>query len=151
MGNSVGSKVKGSVTVDHGCKSSDQYGSNDCEMDWGSTYNVTYNIECDEDLNSKTNLDVKLTLDGLIPFHISCAICGVDCTFTIPIVKKKVIIPFSKVPCPIKAGKNSNTVSVTLPAKDPVPIKVSFKGEAKITDDSGAELGDISITGSVAS
>merc|ERR1711981_1483522 len=105
--------------------------------------------ELDEDLNSKTMLNVKLTLDGIIPFKIDCAICGVDCEFTVPIIKKKVTIPFSNVTCPIKAGKVNEVVSVTLPAKDPVPLKISFAGEATVVDDSGTSLGDLTIKGAV--
>merc|ERR1712037_169737 len=100
------------------------------------------------DKNTKLNINAKL--DGLIPFKVSCAICGVNCTITIPIVKKTITIPFGDVACPIKAGKVTNTLSVTLPAKDPVPLKISFAGEAKFTDDAGTLLGDVTVKGSVA-
>lgn len=143
-------KVKGKVSVDHGCTGSDAYGSNNCEMDWGSTYNITYDLELDEDLNSKTNLNIHLTLDGLIPFKVSCAICGVDCEFTVPIIKKKIVIPLSKVACPVKAGSVSGTVPLVLPANDPVPLKVSMTGEVTFTDDAGTLLGDVTVKGSVA-
>lgn len=39
----LGPDVAGSVTIDKGCSSSDQYGSNDCELDWGSDYSITVN------------------------------------------------------------------------------------------------------------
>lgn len=142
-------KIKGKVSLDTGCKSSDDYGSNDCELDWGSTYNVTYDLELDEDLDEKTILNVDLTLDGLIPFKASCAICGKDCTLTIPIIKKTVTIPFSKVDCPVKAGKLSGNVALALPANDPVPLTISVKGEATFTDGAGTQLGDLTVVGSV--
>merc|ERR1712222_10808 len=107
-------KAKGTLTVDHGCTGKDAYGSNVCEMNWGETYNITIDAELDDDLNSNTKLNVNAKLDGLIPFKVSCAICGVDCTITIPI---------GKFPCPVKGGKVDQVLSFTLPAKDPVPLK----------------------------
>jgi len=144
-------KAKGTLTVDHGCTGKDEYGSNVCEMNWGETYNITIDAELDDDLNSKTKLNVNAKLDGLIPFKVSCAICGVDCTITIPIVKKTVTIPFGKVPCPVKGGKVDQVLSVTLPAKDPVPLKISFQAEVTLTDDSGTTVIDATAKGSVSS
>ena len=142
-------KAKGTLTIDHGCSGSDQYGNSVCDLNWGDAYNLTYDVVTEEDLNSKTNLDVHLTLDGIIPFHISCAICGANCTFTIPIVKKTITIPFGQIPCPIAAGTVQGSLPFTLPAKDPVPLKISFAGEGKLTDDAGALIADLTVKGAV--
>jgi len=42
---------RSSVTIDHGCTSKDAYGSNDCELDWGSDYKITLNGTIKKDLN----------------------------------------------------------------------------------------------------
>jgi hypothetical protein len=144
-------KAKGTLTVDHGCTGKDEHGSNNCEMNWGETYAITINAELDDDLDKNTKLNINAKLDGLIPFKLRCAVCGVNCTFTIPIVKKTVTIPFGDVPCPIKGGTFDKTLSVTLPAKDPVPIKVSFTAEVTLTDDSGTTVVDATARGSLSS
>lgn len=83
------------VTLDHGCTGSDDYGSNDCTLQFGDSkpFTVTYDLKLDQDIVEGTKISANLKLDNLIPFTLECDACGSDCTFEIPIVKKSVTIP----------------------------------------------------------
>ena len=78
-----------------------QYGSNDCDVNWGTNYTLDLDLLLDQDIVAGHKIDVDLKVDGLIPFKLNCALCGAECTFTIPIIRKTVTIP--PVPCPLKA------------------------------------------------
>merc|ERR1719378_1453313 len=110
----------GKVTVgpDGTCKSSDDYGSNDCTMNWGSTYTVNFDLDLEKDLDSNAQFNLDHKLDGLIPLKTSCHVCGQNCTITVPIVKKTIVIPLDQ-PCPVKATDLKNGTSIILPAKIP--------------------------------
>merc|ERR1711907_281387 len=123
---SSATSIEGTAVVDSGCSGKDDYGSNDCSWSWGQKLGLT--------------LDAKV--DGFLPFKASCALCGTPCTITIPVVKKTVTI---KMPdCPIKGQGYSTTLSVTLPTKDPIPVKTSIAGTATVTSGDGS----MSVTGS---
>ena len=59
------------VTIS-GCAAADKYGSNNCALDWGKAYNVTYNAS----LETPITADAKLTVDlkaSIIPLKFECA------------------------------------------------------------------------------
>merc|ERR1711907_23835 len=133
--------IEGTAMVDSGCSGKDDYGSNDCSWSWGQKLGLTLNTTIAKDVTSGTiALDAKV--DGFLPFKASCALCGTPCTIPIPVVKKTVTI---KMPdCPIKGQGYSTTLSVTLPTKDPIPVKTSIAGTATVTSGDGS----MSVTGS---
>merc|ERR1711939_918521 len=126
------SGIEGTATIDSGCSSKDQYGSNDCSFSWGQKLGITLNTTIDKDVTSGT-LAIDAKIDGFLPFKASCAVCGTPCTITIPVVKKTITIKMP--PCPIKGKGYSTTLSVTLPTKDPVPVKTTAAGTITITSD----------------
>lgn len=85
------------VTIS-GCAASDQYGSNNCDLDWGKEYDVTYNVSLERPITTGSKLSVDLKA-SIIPLKFDCAACGGNCTFKIPIVGKEVNIALP--PCPI--------------------------------------------------
>ena len=90
---------------------------------------------------------VDAHVDTFVPFKFTCAICGANCSITIPIVKKSV--SFALPPCPIKAGPLKLTQTVALPSSSPVPIKAKAKGKVTVTDPSGATVADVDVQGDV--
>merc|ERR1711998_391893 len=60
------SGASGSVTLDHGCTGSDEYGSNDCAFGWGQKVSANLNVTMAKDITSGT-ISVDAHVDGLIP------------------------------------------------------------------------------------
>merc|ERR1711988_91556 len=127
------SGITGSAVVDSGCSSKDDYGSNDCSFSWGQKLGLTLNTTLAAYVASGT-IAIDAKVDGFLPFKASCAVCGAPCTITIPVVKKTITINMPA--CPLKGGNHATTLSVTLPTKDPVPVKTTAKGTVTITTDS---------------
>ena len=130
-----------------GCSSKDQYGSNDCTLNWGSNYTATIVGALTKPLNAGSKFSADLKLDSVVPLKIDCPICGANCTFDVPIVKKSV--SFTLPPCPIAATSINKVLSISLPAKDPVPVKIGVEGTVTAMDETGATVASISVTGSV--
>ena len=86
-------------------------------------------------------------VNNVLPFKVDCAVCGADCVVTIPIIKKKITIKGQ--PCRVKAGTLSGTTVLAIPAKDPVPLKVTFSGSGTIQDSKGTVVVSVSASGEV--
>ncbi len=140
---SVMSGASGTVTLDSGCANKDQYGSNNCDLKWGNSYTVTIDANNAEDLNGKANIAVDMKVDNIIPFKITCPVCGANCTFEVPVVKTKETIQLP--PCPIAKGEYKQMYNFTLPSKSPVPVKTSAKGTVKLNDDAGNNVASLSV------
>ena len=141
---SIGS---GNVTLEGtACTGKDTYGSNNCDLHWGSTYTVDVNVALAKDIDSKASFSVNMHLDSIIPFKFSCPLCGDTCTVTVPIVKKTV--SFKLPACPIKAGPFKLSQQFALPASSPVPISASFKGKVTVSDGTST-VGDVDVNGKV--
>eukprot|EP00038_Savillea_parva_P007165 m.168266 g.168266 ORF g.168266 m.168266 type:complete len:169 (-) comp12934_c0_seq1:146-652(-) len=136
----VASGSSAKVTFDKGCSQTDPYGSNDCSLDWGSDYTVTYNATFPP-ITSGHKIAIALKVDGIIPFDVTCPACGGNCEFEVPIIKKQVNI--SLPPCPITSQVGSQ--HFTLPS-DPLPVKVSIEGTVSLLDPTGATTDSISLT-----
>jgi hypothetical protein len=129
------------------CASLDAYGSNECDLQWGTNYTVDVDATLAEDIVSGHSFTVDLKLDGLIPFKFTCALCGANCSITIPLIKQDVT--FSMPACPLAAGPLKMTATLPLPATSPVPIKASVKGTVTVQDPSGTTVADVSVNGAV--
>lgn len=129
-----------------GCGTTDQYGSNDCDFKWGQALDVSINGTLAQDLTSTAKFEVDAKLDNIIPLKFSCAVCGQNCSFEVPVVKEKVNFPMP--PCPISKTNIAKSFSVNLPAKSPVPINVKVKGTVTVND-GAADILVVSITGSL--
>jgi len=116
-----------------------KYGDSDCDFHWGDALNIKAGATFDEDVTGGS-LAVDLKVDGILPLKTSCAICGANCTVTVPIVKKT--ITFAMPPCPLAKANVpfAITKAVTLPAKSPVPISAKVTGTVTATDQSGNTL-----------
>mmetsp|Transcript_6184 Transcript_6184/g.8952 ORF Transcript_6184/g.8952 Transcript_6184/m.8952 type:complete len:195 (-) Transcript_6184:119-703(-) len=136
------SGATGKLTLDKDCSSSDDYGSNDCTLNLGDTITLTYDFELQEDIKEGAKFSLDAKLDNVVPFTAICAACGQDCSITVPVIKKTIDI---KMPdCPIAAGtKISNSTTVTLPTKSPIPFALSGKGTLTVTDDQGNKMLDL--------
>eukprot|EP01065_Artemidia_motanka_P048778 TRINITY_DN794_c0_g1_i1.p1 TRINITY_DN794_c0_g1~~TRINITY_DN794_c0_g1_i1.p1 ORF type:complete len:523 (+),score=203.80 TRINITY_DN794_c0_g1_i1:64-1632(+) len=143
----IPSWASGTVSVEgSACKSTDKYGSNDCTLNWGSTYTIDADVTTTQALPTGT-VALDLKIDGLIPFKASCKVCGENCTITVPVVKKTV--SFYPGDCPIKAQTYKNNTPVTIPAAPSTLPKTSVKGTATLTDGSGATLAVLGVDASV--
>merc|ERR1712224_1130565 len=118
------------------------------EWAWGSTQSGSVNGTLGKPLTSGAKIAVDLKVDSFIPFKASCAVCGTNCTITIPIVKKT--ISFATPACPIAAGNVAKAIpSFTLPAKSPNPAKTSVKGTVTVTHADGSTAAEVSISATV--
>jgi len=137
----------GSAAFDKGCAATDPYGSNKCTWDWKEAITASYQGALQEDITSG-KLVVDLKINNVIPFSFSCPICGANCTFEIPIIKKPETIKMP--PCPIKATTIPPTKTpFTLPDKNPLGIAASVSGTVQIADQSGAVMFKITVDAKV--
>ena len=125
------------------CKSSDAYGSNDCVLDWGKSYTAAANGTLTKAIESGDTFTADFTVDELLPFKFTCQLCGVDCSFTLPVVRKHV--SFAMPACPITAGAVHVSKSFTLPTSSPIPLKSGFKGTVIAQDKAGNSLASINV------
>lgn len=117
-----------------GCATNDAYGSNDCDFHWGKDIIGSINATLGQDITSTAKLVVDMKVDSFIPFKFSCAMCGANCTITIPIVKKT--IEFAMPACPIVKGAVASPLSFTMPAKAPIDMDIKVKGSVSVVDGS---------------
>ena len=142
------SNATANVTIEGpACTDKDQYGSNSCDVTWGSSYTVDYAVTLAEDLTAGAQVHVDVKLDSVVPFKFSCAVCGADCSITVPIIKKS--YKFEMPPCPISKQSLSDRITKALPAKSPVPLKISLKGNVQVTDQAGGVIADVDVEGKV--
>ena len=125
------------------CKSSDAYGSNDCVLDWGKSYTAAANGTLTKAIESGDTFTADFTVDELLPFKFTCQLCGVDCSFTLPVVRK--YVSFAMPACPITAGAVHVSKSFTLPTSSPIPLKSGFKGTVIAQDKAGNSLASINV------
>ena len=134
----------GKLTLAGGsCKSSDAYGSNDCVLDWGKSYTAAANGTLTKAIESGDTFTADFTVDELLPFKFTCQLCGVNCSFTLPVVRKHV--SFAMPACPITAGAVHVSKSFTLPTSSPIPLKSGFKGTVIAQDKAGNSLASINV------
>ena len=134
----------GKLTLAGGsCKSSDAYGSNDCVLDWGKSYTAAANGTLTKAIESGDTFTADFTVDELLHFKFTCQLCGVDCSFTLPVVRKHV--SFAMPACPITAGAVHVSKSFTLPTSSPIPLKSGFKGTVIAQDKAGNSLASINV------
>eukprot|EP01063_Lacrimia_lanifica_P020334 TRINITY_DN27662_c0_g1_i1.p1 TRINITY_DN27662_c0_g1~~TRINITY_DN27662_c0_g1_i1.p1 ORF type:complete len:174 (+),score=58.24 TRINITY_DN27662_c0_g1_i1:55-576(+) len=131
------------------CSGSDDFGANDCTLKWGTNYTVNYDATLPKAIDEGFKVNVDATIDSLLPLKFSCAACGADCTFTVPVVGKQVTIP--AVACPlVPAGETKGSKVVPLPAKSPLPVGASMKGSVTLVDGTGAVMGVVTIDAKIA-
>ncbi len=134
------------LTIDgEACASTDAYGSNDCDLSWGSAYTGHATLNMTQDIVAGSQLVVDTKVDRVVPFKFTCDACGANCTVTIPVVSKTVTIELP--PCPISAMQLDQGFNFTLPADSPVPVKTTIKGTAALNDASGNTLVHLTLDG----
>ena len=145
--NAVLPGATGEVDLSSGCTGHDMYGSNNCDLKWGSNYTGTVTANLPEAITTGATVDIDMKIDGFIPFKANCPVCGANCSFTVPIVKKDINVAMP--PCPLApAGAYKNSTVIALPISSPLPVKVSFKGTAIAKDAAGKVLLSVEIEGS---
>jgi len=135
------------VVAGTACTDKDTYGSNNCDLNWGQTYNISVDGALSNDIEQGTTVTVDATVDGLIPFKFTCDACGAPCTINVPIVKKAITVDTP--PCPIHADSLHQVFSAALPGASPVPIKAGVKGSVYLHDQSGSEIVKIDLEATV--
>ena len=129
------------------CSSSDQYGSNVCDVTWGTALTVEAYAHLDHDVTEGSVISVSAKLDRIIPFKTSCAACGAPCVIEVPLIKWNYTQEMPA--CPIKVGAYKIKRIIPLPHKSLVPIKVGFEGTATLSSASGQVLAVVSGKGDV--
>lgn len=128
------------LTFASGCKSTDAYGSNDCQFKWGENVKGSVSGKLGHDLNKGSKFTVDLKVDKVIKWQFTCAACGDNCTTTIPVIDEKVT--FALPDCPIKAMELTDELfNVTLPLTSPTKgVKVTATGPITLVDAVGATV-----------
>ena len=62
---------EGSATLSTGCTSHDQYGSNDCTLNWGEKLTIDVNATLSHDIVKGTTFSVDAKVDGILPLKVS--------------------------------------------------------------------------------
>ena len=137
----------GKLTLAGACTSSDAWGSNACDLDWGKSYTAAVDGTLSKDIETGDTFTADITIDDLLSLKFTCQLCGANCSFTIPVVQKSV--SFAMPACPITAGALLLTKTFTLPATSPVPIKAGFKGTVVAQDKAGNSLANINVSSTV--
>jgi len=127
------------------CKSTDNYGSNDCQFNWGDNVTGVVNGKLGHDLNFGSKFTVDLKVDKVIKWQFTCLACGSNCTTVIPVINENVT--FALPDCPIKAVELTDQLfNATLPLVSPTKgVKVSVTGPVTIFDALGATVLAISL------
>lgn len=129
------------VTIS-GCAATDKYGSNNCDLDWGKPYDVTYNVSLERPITTGATISADLKA-SIIPLKFDCPACGGNCSVKIPIVGKTINIALP--PCPINPNALKGSKSITLPAKSPIPLKLDVKGSITVKNGDGTVLADVTV------
>lgn len=145
----VASGFSGKAVFDKGCTSSDDYGSNDCAWSWGDSVKITASAAAGADVGAGSTIVVDAKVDSIVPFKQTCPACGANCTFTVPIVKDSITVTLPDCPLIAKATPLSVDYTLALPAKSPLPIKVSAKGDVSLVDASGSTLAKVTFDATV--
>ena len=117
-------------------------GSNNCDLDWGKPYDVTYNVSLERPITTGATISADLKA-SIIPLKFDCPACGGNCSVKIPIVGKTINIALP--PCPINPNALKGSKSITLPAKSPIPLKLDVKGSITIKNGDGTVLADVTV------
>lgn len=72
-----------------------------------------------------------MQIDGFIPYKFRCALCGEDCTLSLPVIKANFTIPTSPT-CPIPMGEHNKRFLGKLWADSPTNELVTTSLEATI-------------------
>ena len=150
LSRTVNSLAAGSATLTiegSACASQDNYGSNDCDVHWGQSYGLKYDATLSKDIEAGSSFTADFKLDRFVPLKFTCALCGADCTVTVPIIKKTYTLKMPS--CPISSQGLRGNLTATLPSPSPVPLKIGLEGNLKATDANGNVLADIDVSGQV--
>ena len=63
--------IEGSAVLSSGCTSHDQYGSNDCTLNWGEKLSIAVNATLGHDIVEGSTFSVDAKVDGLLPLNVS--------------------------------------------------------------------------------
>ena len=130
------------LLFDSGCKSTDSYGSNNCQFNWGSLVSGYFSGKLGHDLQQGSKFSVNFKVDKFISWKFTCAACGANCTTTIPVIDQEVT--FATPPCPISATEVIKQIfNSTLPVDSPTPVKVTATGDVILTDASNNNIIDL--------
>eukprot|EP00039_Didymoeca_costata_P019609 m.338247 g.338247 ORF g.338247 m.338247 type:complete len:196 (+) comp18352_c0_seq1:163-750(+) len=82
------------------CKSTDSYGSNDCEIPANSTAGLYWNLSVAKNLTNDVMGKMTLKVDGFSTLSVECPVCGNTCNFTILAIPVHIELP----KCPLMQG-----------------------------------------------
>lgn len=133
------SYLNAEVTGDF-CAKTDKYGSNGCKFKWGDAVEGKIVFAQGIDLTEDHLVQGTFTIDRLIHWDFSCAVCGKPCTVQVPVIKKE--YTFKTTSCPFrltKGGDSDRKSRVSIPVEHKFPetspadgVKVHFKGKLKL-------------------
>ena len=130
------------LLFDQGCKTTDDFGSNNCDWSWGNLISGSLTSKLGHDLEAGSTFSLNFKVNKVIKWEFTCPACDANCTTTIPVVDEEVTFPLP--PCPIKAFQIVEQLfNTTLPAESPSPVKVTAAGDIVITDSAGTNIIDL--------
>jgi hypothetical protein len=129
------------------CGAVDSHGCGTFDLLWGTNYTASLDLVT-LPINAGSKIIVTATIEDVIHFNVSCAACGANCSFTVPIINKDV--NFALPACPIAAINLLKALPFKMPAKSPVPVSVQInKAKLQVLDPSANVVVDADLTGSL--
>eukprot|EP01062_Namystynia_karyoxenos_P068364 TRINITY_DN6289_c0_g1_i1.p1 TRINITY_DN6289_c0_g1~~TRINITY_DN6289_c0_g1_i1.p1 ORF type:complete len:200 (+),score=37.49 TRINITY_DN6289_c0_g1_i1:81-680(+) len=136
-----------------GCAQADQYGSNDCTLEWNHSYGVSAAVaEPGVELGPDVRVKADAMIDGVLPLSVDCPVCGprtaagpANCSVTVPLPlpppnnRKTFNISLPECPLRIPPVKGGNESWVSMPAADYIGVATRATGTVTVT---GPKRGD---------
>merc|ERR1711972_10038 len=135
----------GKLVVDGSdCASSDEYGSNDCKLQFGKTYAIHASVAQSVDITKGATVTGNFHIEKIVPFKFSCPACGATCSIKVPVIGKDISLDLPD--CPISGYWVQDNFTVTLPDSSPLPAGISLAGKLSAVDGAGATILDADVS-----
>ena len=131
------------------CAATDEYGANDCDFGWGTDVVGNYTSKIPQILDEGSSLHADLVLEGHIPYHLDCALCGQPCELKVPLIHFEYSLKMP--PCPLDLTDHSQGFNYQLWKHSPTEglLTVSVEGTATVFSSPGEKLADFQISGAI--
>ena len=132
------------------CAATDQYGANDCHFEWNDDVKGNFVAKFPQILDEQSSFHADLILEGHIPYHIDCAMCGQPCKLELPLIHFEYDLAMPD--CPVDLSNSFfSDFDYQLWKHSPSEglVTVSLEGTATVYSSPGQELAQFQVSGSI--
>ena len=90
-----------------------------------------------------------MKLDGIVPYHFQCAVCGRDCELQLPILHRNVTLPMPPT-CPVPATASSAHILYALWGESPTRGRLTVRVDGSLSlvrGQTGETLAEVRVEG----